>query len=127
MTLNPGEFQWLYKAKILDIYDGDTLSAEIDLGFNIKTNRKIRLYGINAPELRGKEKENGIRARNVLREWILNKDVIIESIKDKSGKYGRILAKIWFQQEHPNNKEKQFLMCANSMLVSSSLAKEAYY
>lgn len=127
MTLKPGEFQWLYKAKVLEVYDGDTITVEIDLGFDIKMERKIRLYGINAPEMRGPEKEQGTRTRNVLREWILNKDVIIESIKDKSGKYGRILARVWFEQMHPNHDDKRLIVCANHLLVTGNLAKEAVY
>ena len=55
---------------------------------------KLRLYGIDTPELRGDEKEAGIVVRDLVREMILNKDVEIHSYKDKQGKYGRYLANI---------------------------------
>ena len=125
--IEAGKFAWLYKAKVIDVYDGDTITVEIDLGFDIRMKRKIRLYGINAPEMRGEEKILGTRTRNVLREWILDKEVVIESIKDKSGKFGRILGKVWFEQEHPNHPGEKFMMCANDMLVQSQLAKHAEY
>ena len=55
---------------------------------------KLRLYGIDTPELRGAEKEAGIVVRDLVREMILNKEVEIHSYKDKQGKYGRYLANI---------------------------------
>ena len=55
---------------------------------------KLRLYGIDTPELRGEEREQGIVVRDILREMILGKEVTIRSYKDKQGKYGRYLANI---------------------------------
>ncbi len=43
-----------YKAKIIEVYDGDTFTFEVDLGFSITVKEKIRLAGINTPEVRGK-------------------------------------------------------------------------
>ena len=83
-----------YKAKIIDVYDGDTVTAIVDLGFLHFQEMKLRLYGIDTPELRGAEKEAGIVVRDLVREMILNKEVEIHSYKDKQGKYGRYLANI---------------------------------
>ena len=83
-----------YKAKIIDVYDGDTVTAIVDLGFLHFQEMKLRLYGIDTPELRGDEKEAGIVVRDLVREMILNKYVEIHSYKDKQGKYGRYLANI---------------------------------
>ena len=83
-----------YKAKIIDVYDGDTVTAVVDLGFLHFQEMKLRLYGIDTPELRGEEREQGIIVRDILREMILDKEVVINSYKDKQGKYGRYLATI---------------------------------
>ena len=84
---------YLYKAYVEKVYDGDTITCTIDCGFNMSMkNQKIRLYGIDTPELRGEEKEAGRVARDRLRNKILHKDVIIKTLKDKKGKYGRYLA-----------------------------------
>lgn len=83
-----------YKAKIIDVYDGDTVTAVVDLGFLHFQEMKLRLYGIDTPELRGEEREQGIIVRDILRDMILDKEVIINSYKDKQGKYGRYLATI---------------------------------
>ena len=45
---------YLYKAFVTDVYDGDTITVDIDLGFWTTLHKqKIRLYGINTPELKG--------------------------------------------------------------------------
>lgn len=91
-----------YEAKIIDVYDGDTVTAIVDLGFLVSQEMKLRLYGIDTPELRGPERDEGIIVRDILREKILNKEVIINSYKDKQGKYGRYLANIILDGEDIN-------------------------
>lgn len=83
-----------YKAKIIDVYDGDTVTAIVDLGFLHSQEMKLRLYGIDTPELRGAEKVEGKKVRDIVREMILDKEVVIQTYKDKQGKYGRYLADI---------------------------------
>lgn len=83
-----------YKAKIIEVYDGDTVTAMVDLGFYHYQQMIFRLYGINTPELRGEERERGLVVRDIVRAMILNKEVTINSYKDKQEKYGRYLANI---------------------------------
>lgn len=83
-----------YKAKIIDVYDGDTVTAVVDLGFYHFQQMKFRLYGINTPEIRGEDREKGLVARDIMRAMILDKEVTINSYKDKQEKYGRYLANI---------------------------------
>ena len=91
-----------YKAKIIDVYDGDTVTAVVDLGFLHFQEMKLRLYGIDTPELRGEERAQGIIVRDILRDMILDKEVIINSYKDKQGKYGRYLATILLDDVNVN-------------------------
>ena len=77
------------------MYDGDTVTLDISLGFGVTMREKIRLLGINTPEVRGKEKLDGLISRDRLRELINGKDIIIATHKDKGGKYGRLLATIY--------------------------------
>ena len=87
-----------YDAEITSVYDGDTCTAIIDLGFNLFTkNAKIRLSGIDTPEIRGESRESGIKSREYLRGKILVKKVRI--LSEKKGKYGRYLATIWLLDE----------------------------
>jgi micrococcal nuclease len=89
-----------YRAVVTGVYDGDSITVDIDLGFNNwMKNQKVRLYGINTPELRGEERPDGLIARDRLRELILDKEIIIKSYKDKAGKYGRWLATVLLKQD----------------------------
>lgn len=86
---------YIYQAIITAVYDGDTVTANIDCGFNIwKKGEKLRLFGINTPEVRGEERPEGLKSRDFLRDLILDKKVQIQTVKDKKGKYGRYLATI---------------------------------
>ncbi len=88
-----------YVAQVQSVYDGDTCRVDIDLGLGIwLRDEKLRLARINAPEVTGESKALGIASRDALRELILGKEIIIETIKDKRGKYGRYLAEIWLEE-----------------------------
>ena len=92
-----------YKATVTKVYDGDTITVDFDLGFGIVLKKqKIRLLGINTPEVRGPERADGILSRNALRQRILDKQVIIRTSKDKKGKYGRWLGEVYVEDENIN-------------------------
>ncbi len=92
-----------YEAKVVAVYDGDTCTVDIDLGLGVWVRgEKLRLFGINAPEMRGDEKPQGTLARDFVRELILGKTVFIQTQKDKKGKYGRYLADIWVEEGDDN-------------------------
>ena len=103
-----------YKATVTKVYDGDTITVDFDLGFGILIRKqKIRLLGINTPEVRGPEKPQGIISRNALRKRILGKVVTIKTFKDKKGKYGRWLGEVFMEEEN-----------INQWLISEGYAKE---
>ena len=92
---------WTYKAKLVRVIDGDTVDAEIDLGFSVFVKQRIRLYGINTPESRTRdleEKERGLAAKARLTE-ILGKDFLVETMLNKRGKYGRVLGILHVENE----------------------------
>tara|TARA_R100000808_G_scaffold24982_1_gene60154 strand:+ start:5795 stop:6124 length:330 start_codon:yes stop_codon:yes gene_type:complete len=92
-----------YRAYICRVYDGDTVTADIDLGFGVTLRKqKLRLLGINAPEIRGESRPTGLISRDQLREKIGNKTVVIRTQKDKRGKYGRWLAEIFIDDVNVN-------------------------
>ena len=91
-----------YKAKVIKVYDGDTITVLVDLGFKITITETIGFYGLNTPEVRGVERPEGLIARDRLRERILDKDVTIKTKKDKKGKYGRYIAEIVLEEENIN-------------------------
>ena len=83
-----------YQCKIVKVVDGDTVDVDIDLGFDVVLrDQRIRLYGIDTPESRTRDKEEkkyGLYAKNYLKN-ALGKKGIIRTKKDGRGKFGRIL------------------------------------
>ncbi len=106
-----------YRGFVTKVYDGDTITVDIDVGFHITMKKeKVRLSRINTPEVRGPERSQGIISRDWLRERIFEKDIRLVTVKDKKGKYGRWLADIWIDN-----------VCINDELVSKGLAEYKEY
>ena len=101
---------YFYKAHVTKVYDGDTCHMDIDLGLHTWIHGQIiRLARIDAPELRKDEREQGLKSRDYLRELILDKDIFLETKKDKKGKYGRYIGEIWIlddQSKYINVNDK---------------------
>lgn len=85
-----------YRAIIKRVYDGDTITVDIDLGFNTwLMNKSIRLSGIDTPEIRGEERPEGLIVKDIVKSWIPEgSEVILRTEKDRTGKYGRYLAEV---------------------------------
>jgi len=89
---------YYYKFKLSRVIDGDTIVGEISLGFDLAFKRQhIRLLHINTPEIRGKEKIQGLIAKEYLEELITDKEIIIHSFERDN--FGRILAELFFYNE----------------------------
>lgn len=106
-----------YPVHVTDCYDGDTCTVTVNLGMGVFLHeQKIRLYGINTPELRGEEREEGLKVRDWLRERVVGKDIIMVTPEDKKGKYGR-----WLGTFYANGVN------VNEELVIMGMAKEVTY
>jgi micrococcal nuclease len=98
---------WRFPMRSYRVYDADTLmDARLDLGFGISIVITARLYGINAPEMRGKDKALGITARNWLQARLdIATNVLVETRpvgKKLTGKYGRWLVIVWADDDNLN-------------------------
>ncbi len=92
---------YTYRAVVRRVIDGDTLDVDIDLGMHIWLHdERLRLARINAPELKGAERERGVAARDWLNERLNGQRVLIRTSPgrgegyDEKEKYGRYLAEI---------------------------------
>jgi len=97
-----GANDWRYDATILKVKDGDTVVAQVDLGFSTHLIQTFRLIGINSPEKTGKTKLLGEQATRYLIDKVEGKRVIIETHRDAMEKYGRFLATIWLDGVNVN-------------------------
>ena len=88
-----------YSCEVKRVVDGDTVDVVLDLGFDVSYSTRVRLYGIDTPESRTRnkdEKARGKMAGAFLKEAIESgeKVVIQTKLKDSKGKYGRVLGEV---------------------------------
>ena len=98
---------WRFPVRSCRVYDADTLmDVSLDLGFGISVVITARLYGINAPEMRGPERKHGIVARDWLQARLdIATNVLVETrpTGEKAvGKYGRWLVIVGADDDNLN-------------------------
>jgi len=107
--------QYFYRAQISRVVDGDTVDLLVDLGFNVFHKIRVRLYGVNTPESRTKdleEKALGLAAKDYVEDWFDgHAGVFIRTLKDSGGKYGRILAYVYADED--------MTVCLNDQIIDS--------
>jgi endonuclease YncB( thermonuclease family) len=82
---------YTYRAYLDYVIDGDTVVLYVDLGFDTFSRQKLRLRGIDTPELKTPE---GEKAKTFVEE-ILKKAKIITIKTYRKDKYDRYLADIF--------------------------------
>ena len=91
-----------YSCKIVRVVDGDTVDVDIDLGFGVWMHKeRIRLHGIDTPESRTRdleEKKFGLLAKDQVEHFLPKGSIqTLVTVRDKAGKFGRILGKFKIQ------------------------------
>jgi len=99
------------RVKVKRVVDGDTVDFELDLGFRLSIQIRTRLARLDAPEIRGHDREKGLITKKFVEDFLKDtKDIKV--VTHKRGKYGRYLADIWKGNEH-----------LNKILIEKGLAK----
>ena len=100
-------------SRLNQIVDGDTIDVDIDLGFDISLNKRVRLAGIDTPETHTKdanEKKLGLEAKEWLKLQLKDKEAEYIRIKtekpDSTEKYGRILGWLYIDNDTISINEK---------------------
>ncbi len=88
-----------YSCTVDRVVDGDTIDVVLDLGFDIMFKSRVRLYGIDTPESRTRNKDEKVRGKMAgafLKDAVDNgTQVVIQTkLKDSRGKYGRVLGNV---------------------------------
>lgn len=90
-----------YKAKVVRWIDGDTLLADIDLGFYVTVQQKVRLLRINAPELQSDvpyQMRRAKHARAVAKKFCPDgSEVTLITQKQNKDVYARYLAEVVYK------------------------------
>lgn len=94
-----------FRARCVRVVDGDTADLTIDVGFYLTSTLRVRLLGIDAPELRSSDPDE--RARAVLAHQCLigmlspstvRTDWPLRMRTQKADSFGRWLADIWIAE-----------------------------
>jgi len=126
--------QYIYNSEVVRVVDGDTIIANVDVGFDMWKRCNIRLYGINTPETRTRdleEKAMGYEAKDRLIELLeKNENKFILESKGLD-KYGRSLGVIWTGYHEVETYEgisgdRPVHVSINDILVMEGLAEEYF-
>ena len=96
---------YIYRIRsIHKVVDGDTIDADIDLGFSISLTKRIRLAAIDTPESRtsdANEKKYGLQSKEWLKRRVEGaKNILIKTeLPDSTEKYGRIIGHLFINNE----------------------------
>ena len=99
------EPQYVYRAELVRVIDGNTVIMNIDLGFKVWLHDEVlRLDKGTAPDVKGPQKAEGQKWKTALEDLLTGKELIIETKKEKSGAWPgvRFLATIWANGEKVN-------------------------
>jgi|TARA_R110000787_G_scaffold35556_1_gene91219 micrococcal nuclease len=84
-----------YKCEVTRVVDGDTIDVILDLGFKILHKARVRLFGIDTPESRTRDKDEKVRGK-------MASKFLQEAIDSGSV----VTTEITIPQERPNRKRK---------------------
>lgn len=92
--------RWIFRARIVNIVDGDTVDLEVDCGMHARRVERMRVLHVDAPETRGVvDRAPGLAAKQFVADWWAEVSgeggfpLVVQTIKTDS--FGRYLADIW--------------------------------
>ena len=112
-----------YKATCIEVIDGDTVDLDVDLGFDVHTHVRVRLAGLNTPEIFGVPRDSesylkGLVARDFVTNKLRGAPLQVKTVKDRKEKYGRYLAEVFLVDEKTGA-----LTSINQVLLHEKLAE----
>lgn len=117
----PGIRWWLYDhATVTNVVDGDTLDVSVDPGFRIVIRQRVRLFGVDAPELHAANAQER-EAAEAAKAWLTQyNDCPVRLLTHKTDSFGRYLGIVYTWNEHFGVWE-----CVNELLVKAGHAQLA--
>ena len=105
---DPTDFSYRVN-KVIKVVDGDTIDVMLDLGFDIMYKSRVRLFGIDTPESRTRdkvEKKYGLMSKKFLQDELKSASKLsIKTYKgEETGKFGRILGDVFVDGKSVNMK-----------------------
>jgi micrococcal nuclease len=102
-----------YRARCINVVDGDTVDLIIDLGFRMSTTQRVRILGVDTPELHDtdpitRDKANQARTFTISK-LLMNQTSALTIKTEKSDSFGRWLAEVWYNEGGPRHLGDELL------------------
>ena len=111
---------YTYEAAIDRVIDGDTLLVVVEVGFGIKVHDKLRLRGIDTPELGTPE---GERAKKFVQKILPSgTTIIIKSHKSRTDNHGRFVVDVLYKEGAQDPEE----ILKSPVYLNQQLLDEGY-
>lgn len=118
----PQSSTMLYSARLMQVIDGDTLDCDVVVWPDTTIRARVRLVEVDAPELTGDTKTQGLEAKM----WL------VETLQQTQGrlwlqnlgreKYGRWIVRLWLSTEGTTGFEPSSETSLNTQLVKAGHA-----
>ena len=119
--------QGVTKARVVRVVDGDTLEVERLAGAPLPATR-VRMIGVNTPEVHGREEPYGPEASSFTRRRLAGRTVWLEKDVSETDRYGRALRYVWLVEPPADPTERQIREgMFNAILVLQGYAQVATY
>jgi len=105
-----------YTAMLVKVIDGDSVTLQVNLGFNVLITTTFQLAGLDAPEIIGANARDAKLVKKELAEWLKTADRITVQPTGGTTGSGRWYARIDVCDEEGKG------FCVNDELLSRGLA-----
>ncbi len=85
---------YAYRATVTRVVDDDTIYVDVDMGFDLRQKMKMRLAGLNTPEICGPARDRGLPAI-AFAEAVLPAGSPVVVTTHKMGNFGRYIADVY--------------------------------
>jgi endonuclease YncB( thermonuclease family) len=95
---------YIYRVNILKVLDGDTMDVNLDLGFKVHIQERVRLASVDAPPI---DEDGGKEAFEYVREQMAKAKTIVVRT-GKEDRHGRYVMHVFYSLEEDADKERVF-------------------
>lgn len=91
---------YVFRGRCVRVVDGDTYDILCDLGFGVYHKVRVRLRGVDTPEVYGPRAcEEGKIASKAVNDLMFDRECLIRTFKNKASSYNRWEAEVYFHDD----------------------------
>ncbi len=114
--------QYIFSGLVSRVIDGDTYDVTLDLGFYVSHRIRVRLKGVDTPEIYGSNASAaGKTASEYVRQILEGRSVTVQTYKNAPTTYNRWEADIYFDRVDPGGK-----VIESDLNLAEHLVKQGY-